>query len=186
MVIQQRRASLGRIGFQNWVCHCLPKALLPLNTEEFIPCTLQGRRATFFIFMLLWMGNHGQGPKPEHQYYISPVEHTECKSFATSKTSWILCKEQSNTSRSVLHPCSGSRCSDSGVFWPHLAMKVACSTILWILNCDPFLVEWYVAWFLLWASPSIMSGISWSTSLYTEEIRCTESCRDRMLRVVLR
>lgn len=53
-VIQQRRASLGRTGFQNWVCHCLPKALPPLNTEEFISCTLQGRRATVLVFMLLW------------------------------------------------------------------------------------------------------------------------------------
>lgn len=31
-------------------------------------------------------------PKPGHQHYISLVDHTECKSFAASKTSWILCK----------------------------------------------------------------------------------------------
>lgn len=92
MVTQQRRASLGRTGFQNRVCHCLPKALPPLNTEEFISCTLQGRRATVLVFMLLWMGNHGQRLKPGHQHCISLVDHTECKSFAASKTSWILCK----------------------------------------------------------------------------------------------
>lgn len=105
----------------------------------------------------------------EHQYCISLVTHTENVSHCyIKKHHGVLSKELSTTSRTAACPCSGSRCFDSGLF--NLIL-------LWKWHVQPYFGFWIVIllWSFLGASPSIMSGMSSSTSLCPAEMACSGS-----------